>query len=522
MEVENHPYLDLRNFELDRSVGQLVRKDISHKINGVCIGQPDENLLMIVVTEPDETYIYDLIELSTDKKFKAKLLKGDADVIKLALEYVYDVPVARREEPWKQWLETKKFSTEALGLVGQDEKDGNVEVTGAAVESADRLIKEAIASGASDIHLETFEDGLIVRYRQDGVLRVVNQFTEPSLSRALVKRLKVMAQMDITQERSCQGGRISVQIGELGYDLRVSIVPVPAGESVVMRLLNKGAFNTKLTDLGMSEYGLVRYRHMIDAPFGLILTCGPTGSGKSTTLYASLKSIARPDRKILTVEDPIEYQMPGIIQVQVNTAHKDPSKRVTFSAALREFLRQDPDVILVGEIRDEETARIAVQAALTGHLVLSTIHTNDAVGVVNRMKDMGVPPYLIASTLIGSVAQRLVRRLCSDCKKESQPTDAERALYEHHGVQLEKLHRPTGCPKCRDSGYKGRVGLYEILLNSDALREQIEESATALKMAALARAEGMGTLLLDGLQKAADGLTSLAEIKRVCRDDLVQ
>jgi type II secretory ATPase GspE/PulE/Tfp pilus assembly ATPase PilB-like protein len=518
--MSDHPFLDLRSFELSRQAGKLLRKDISQKIEGVCVGSPDEGLLTIVCTQPDETYIYDLVELSTEKRCKATLLKGDPDAIKLAIEYIYDVPAALEDEPWREWLESKKFSDTALGVMASGREEP-VEVTGAAVDMVDKVIKEAISGRASDIHLETYEDGLIVRYRQDGVLRIVNHITEPALCRALVKRLKVMAQMDITQDRACQGGRISVQVGDLAYDLRVSIVPVAAGESVVMRLLNKGAFSTELQDLGMAENQLGRYRHMIDAPFGLILTCGPTGSGKSTTLYASLKSIARPDRKILTVEDPVEYQMPGIVQVQVNNAPKDPARRVTFSTALREFLRQDPDVILVGEIRDEETARIAIQAALTGHLVLSTIHTNDAVGVVNRLKDMNVPAYMIASTLLGSVAQRLVRRLCRDCAMPSLPEAAEVELFERYKMTPGQLWRAKGCEKCRNTGYRGRVGLYEVMVNSEALREQIEQGDTALKIAQTARMQGMVPLLVDGLHKALEGLTSLEEIKRVCRDEVL-
>lgn len=514
------PYIDLRGFDFFRSMGQRLRKDISQKIEGVCIGQPGENLLAVVCTHPEETYIHDLIEMSTENRCKATLLRGDAEAIALAIEYAFDLPQAMHDVLWREWLETKKFTGETLGIVSGGHQEDSTELTGAAVEAADKVIKEAISARTSDIHLETFDDGLVVRYRQDGVLRIVNQIADRGLARALIKRLKVMANMDITLDRSCQGGRISVQIGTFAYDLRVSCVPVASGESIVMRLLNKGAFSTELTDLGMAQAQLTRYQHMIAAPFGLILTCGPTGSGKSTTLYASLKSIARPDRKILTVEDPVEYQMPGIVQVQVNTAPKEPSRRVTFSTALREFLRQDPDVILVGEIRDEETARIAVQAALTGHLVLSTIHTNDAVGVINRLKDMGVPPYLISSTLLGSVAQRLVRRLCTECREVVQPTPADVELYRRYDLESGPLYQARGCDACRHTGYKGRVGLYEVMLNSETLREQIECAATAQKMSMTARSQGMVTLLLDGLYKALEGLTSLEEVKRVCRDDI--
>lgn len=516
------PNINLREFELERSLGLLLSEEISRKIEGVCIGRPDENLLMIVVTQPEETYIYDLVELSTQHKFKAQLLQGDAESIALAQEFIYKVPQARREEPWKIWLEGKKFAEESLGVVSRDSSGEGAEVTGDAVDAAEKILKEAISSGASDIHLEMFDDALIVRYRHDGLLRIVNEFSDLSLGRAIVKRIKVLAEMKITQDRICQGGRISVKVGNFAYDLRVSIVPVGAGESVVMRLLNKGAFDTNLGDLGMGELEMARFKHMIDAPFGLILTCGPTGSGKSTTLYASLKSIARPDRKILTVEDPVEYQMPGINQVQVNTAPKDPKAQVSFSRALREFLRQDPDVILVGEIRDEETAKTAVQAALTGHLVLSTIHTNDAVGVVNRLKDMGLPPYLIASTLLGSVAQRLVRRLCEDCREQAEPNQEEMKILKRNGMTSKFVYRSKGCDRCRQSGYRGRVGLYEVFSSSEESREGIEQEATALSLTNLAKSQGMRPLLHDGLSKALSGLTSLEEVMRVCRDDLVK
>lgn len=522
MSASSVPTINLRELDLDRRLGQVLSKEISLKIEGVCIGRPDDQHLTIVVTHPEETYIYDLVELFTEHRWKAQLFAGDPETIKLAIEYIYDVPAARLDESWKSWLESKKFSTESLDLVSKGES-GQVAVTGDAVEAADRLIKEAIASGASDIHLETYADGVLVRYRRDGVLQTVNNYNDLPLARALVKRLKVMANMDLTQERSCQGGRISVQVGGQGFDLRVSAVPVADGESLVMRLLSKRDFSTTLPDLGMSGDSLARYRSMIECPFGMILACGPTGSGKSTTLYASLKSIARPDRKLLTIEDPVEYQMPGIVQVQVNVAPKNEERRVTFSAALKEFLRQDPDVILVGEIRDQETAKVSVQAGLTGHLVLSTIHTNDAIGVVNRLKDMGVPPYLIASTLIGSVAQRLVRKLCPNCAVPSAPDAEALGLLSRFGLETSNVlaAHPNGCQDCRGLGYRGRVGLYEVLCVTDELKQEIEKGATALEMKKIAVSQGMKTLLEDGLSKVISGQTSVAEVKRVCQDALV-
>lgn len=503
------PSVDLSSIPLDREVGQLLRADICRKIRGVAIGRVD-NTLVVAVEDATDPAIYDLIDVSTDHAFKANLVQADRALIQLAHEYIFSVPLARLGEPWKQWLDTKRLQNEKLATAGQ-------EVGGNAVELADRLLKEAIAVGASDVHLETFQSHLRVRFRQDGLLRVVDEIYDLDLAHALIKRLKVMANMDITQERLTQGGRISVEIAGRGFDLRCSIVPVPSGESLVMRLLSKGSFNTTLEDLGFSPAQLAVFKSMIERPHGLILTSGPTGSGKSTTLYASLKSIARDDRKLLTVEDPIEYEMPGIIQVQTHTSATDPEKRVTFASALREFLRQDPDVILVGEIRDPETASISIQAALTGHLVLSTIHTNDAVGIVNRLKNQGVPAFMIASTLLGGIAQRLIRRLCSHCKQPAPLDEEILAMMNQDQLSDIQAFQARGCEHCRDSGYKGRVGLYEMLRVNNEIRELIEQNATALQIRQAARRQGLKTLWQDGLRKVASGLVSLEEVKRVCQ-----
>jgi type II secretory ATPase GspE/PulE/Tfp pilus assembly ATPase PilB-like protein len=513
------PTIDLTELNLDRAVGQQLPEALAKKICGVCIGQPDEHLLTLVVTDPSEVSIYDLIDIGTEHKFKVQLLGGDESQIKLAQEWIYHVSEARYNEPWTQWMATKRLESASVSLT-QANSSAATEVTGQAVSAADKILKEAIAVGASDIHLECFSSGLTVRYRQDGLLRIVDEYSDMALTDAIVKRMKIMAQMDITQGRVTQGGRISIEVGGKGYDLRVSIVPVPDGESVVLRVLNKGAFSTTLADLGLQPEQLQRFKKFIAHPHGLILTCGPTGSGKSTTLYASLKSIQRPDRKILTVEDPIEYQMPGIIQVQVNTAPKEVERRVTFASALREFLRHDPDVILVGEIRDEETARISVQAALTGHLVLSTIHTNDAVGIINRLKDQNVKPYLISSTLIGGMAQRLIRRVCKACAQPVKADDEQLAILERFEIDRSGLMAGTGCEVCRGTGFKGRVGLYEVLTLTDELKELIERDATVLQLTTLARQQGMKSLLEDGLSKAAQGLVTLEEVQRVCMMDL--
>lgn len=516
------PFLDLSTAELERAMGQKISREISARIDGICIGQPGEGQLSLVVSDPTEITIYNIIEVSSNGEFRAVLLRGDPVLIKLAREYIYETSSVRQQEPWQEWLQSKKFDTQELAVKTDGQASQKDEITGTAVETADRLIKEAVAVGASDIHLEMFEDVLLVRYRQDGVLRAVAEIGPASEARSLVKRFKVMARIDVTQDRINQGGRISITVAGKSYDLRVSVVPVPDGQSLVLRLLSKGDFNTSLTHLGFSEKHHRLYRQLIQRPHGMLLTCGPTGSGKSTTLFASLKELLRPDRKFVTVEDPIEFRLPGVVQVQVNTAPKENDKRVTFANTLREFLRQDPDVIMVGEIRDEETAHVAVQAALTGHLILSTLHTNDSVGTIHRLKELKTAPYLIASTLLGVVAQRLVRRNCIHCQEPVQPTEEDLRLFSNHGYSPQQLNlqEGKGCVKCRRSGRLGRMGIFEILVATDEIRDLIERSATKLEIATKAKQQGMATLLDDALRKAADGVISMAEVRRVCEVDL--
>ncbi|MCA9778028.1 MAG: type II/IV secretion system protein [Candidatus Eremiobacteraeota bacterium] len=516
------PYVDLASMVLDRDHGHLLSKEISTRIDGICVGQPSDDRLTVVVSDPTEIEIYNIVEVSTQGRFKPVLMRGDRQLVRLAREFIFDVPAVRRHETWQEWLESKRFSTDDFSLDSGKEGETEQEITGKTVEMANRIITEAIALGVSDIHLETFEHALLVRYRTDGVLRVVDEVKPLADARALVKRFKVMAKIDVTQERINQGGRISVRVGDLDYDLRVSVVPVPGGQSMVMRLLNKGDFKTSLQDLGFSEKQLDLYRQLIHNPHGMILTCGPTGSGKSTTLFASLNEIVRPDRKVMTVEDPIEYRVPGVVQVQTNTAPREAEKRVTFANTLREFLRQDPDVMLVGEIRDQETAHVAVQAALTGHLVFSTLHTNDAVGAINRMKQMGVEPFLLASTILGVVAQRLVRRTCSDCAQPVEPSERELEMFGSRGISSTDLNlrEGVGCESCRRTGFRGRVGLFEMLAVTEEIQDLIERDATKLEIYRQAVRDGMHTLLDDALAKAAQGLISMLEVQRVCKLDL--
>ncbi|NND39935.1 MAG: type II secretion system ATPase GspE [Pseudomonadales bacterium] len=373
------------------------------------------------------------------------------------------------------------------------------------------LLTEAVKENASDIHIETFEKRLVVRYRVDGVLREV---VEPKrvLAPLLVSRIKVMAKLDIAEKRVPQDGRISIRIGGREIDLRVSTMPSSNGERVVMRLLDKQAGRLKLTSLGMGREDLERMRVILKRPHGIVLVTGPTGSGKTTTLYAGLTELNHASRNILTVEDPIEYNLEGIGQTQVNN-----KADMTFARGLRAMLRQDPDVVMVGEIRDIETADIAVQASLTGHLVLSTLHTNTAIGAITRMYDMGVEPFLLSSSLVGLVAQRLVRVLCPDCKEPYLPDAKERKLLGIEEHDPHSMFRPVGCPKCNNLGYRGRRGIYEVVSIDGDLRRMIHDQSSEEDMVRQARKTSRG-IMGDGISKVLAGLTTVEEILRVTQE----
>ncbi|WP_271409324.1 type II secretion system ATPase GspE [Pseudomonas sp. Q1-7] len=374
------------------------------------------------------------------------------------------------------------------------------------------ILGEAVKAKASDIHLETFEQHLSVRLRVDGLLREVLR-PRRELAGLLVSRIKVMAKLDIAEKRIPQDGRIALRIAGHEVDVRVSTLPSAHGERVVMRLLDKQAGRLDLARLGMAAATRERLEGALHRPHGIILVTGPTGSGKTTTLYAGLASLNSLTRNILTIEDPVEYHLPGIGQTQVNT-----KVDMTFARGLRAILRQDPDVVMVGEIRDRETAEIAVQASLTGHLVLSTLHTNSAIGAVTRLVDMGVEPFLLCTSLLGVLAQRLVRVLCPDCKAAA-PADA--AACGHLGLDPEAaplLHHPVGCPNCQNSGYRGRQGIYELVLFDERLRQLIHEGAGEAALTRHARQHGH-SLFADGRDKVLQGTTSLEELLRVTRED---
>ena len=380
------------------------------------------------------------------------------------------------------------------------------------VRIVNRLISRAVESRASDIHIEPLEHNLRVRYRIDGVLREVE--TPPlQLRAAIISRIKIMARLNIAERRLPQDGRIKLAVRGKDIDLRVATMPTMHGEAVVLRILDRGSVALDFTSLGFEDAGLAAYREALARPNGSILVTGPTGSGKTTTLYASLIELNTPDRKVLAVEDPIEYQLDGVNQVQIK-----PQIGLSFAHVLRSMLRHDPDVIMVGEIRDLETAQIAIQAALTGHLVLSTVHTNNAASTLTRLLDMGVEDYLMTSTLNAIVAQRLVRRLCQDCCKPYTPLPellAQLGLAGRDGVTF---WRPGGCSKCNDTGYFGRISINEVLVMSDQVRRQILHHAEATELQRAALATGMRPMFHDGVGKAAAGITTIEEVLRVTRE----
>lgn len=374
------------------------------------------------------------------------------------------------------------------------------------------LLSEAIKEEASDIHIETYEKQLVVRFRIDGVLKEVLK-PNRKLSSLLVSRIKVMARLDIAEKRVPQDGRISLRIAGRAVDVRVSTMPSSHGERVVLRLLDKNTGNLDLEQLGMTDGIRVKFEDLIRRPHGIILVTGPTGSGKSTTLYAGLTEINSKDTNILTVEDPIEYELDGIGQTQVNT-----KADMTFARGLRAILRQDPDVVMIGEIRDLETAQIAVQASLTGHMVISTLHTNTASGAITRLQDMGVEPFLVSSSLLGVLAQRLIRTLCPKCKIEHVPDARERELLGIAADDDRRIFRANGCKSCGNNGYRGRTGIHELLQVDDNVRELIHGGRGELAIEKYIR-QFVPSIRHDGMSKVLAGITTLEEVLRVTREE---
>ncbi len=400
----------------------------------------------------------------------------------------------------------------------EEQEDSNVikDVEAPIVKLVNGIFVNAIKSGASDIHVEPYEQSLRVRYRVDGVMYTVMNLPT-KIKAALTSRIKIMSKLDIAERRLPQDGRIKLKLGKKrDIDFRVSVLPTLFGEKTVLRLLDKGNLQVDLTKLGFEQAALDDFMDSLNKPYGMILVTGPTGSGKTTTLYSALNYLNKPDTNIMTAEDPVEFNFMGINQVQVKE-----EIGLTFAASLRSFLRQDPDIIMVGEIRDFETAEIGVKAALTGHLVLSTLHTNDAPGTISRLLNMGIEPFLVSSAVILIMAQRLARKICTQCKEEEKipPAALVKAGFTEEAAKTVKCYKGKGCPTCNGTGYKGRVALYEVMPIRDELKELILEGASTAEIKKASIRLGMKTLRMSGITKAAEGVTTLEEVMRVTFGD---
>jgi general secretion pathway protein E len=473
---------------------------------GVCPLSVDGGVLTVATSDPLNPVITDDLRQATG--LAVRVVVSPLDAITEALDRAYEGA-------------TTQLQRIVEGMEDDRAGDGDEDVNhlrdmafeAPVVRLVNLLVENAISSHASDIHIEPFEDTLRIRYRIDGVL--FDQESPPRrLQAAVTSRIKIMAEMNIAERRLPQDGRIRVTLHGRRVDIRVSTVPTVHGESIVMRLLDRSSVFLPLEELGFTPDIRRRFEALIKRPHGILLVTGPTGSGKTTTLYAALDKINSPDRKIITVEDPVEYQLKGVNQIPVRA-----KIGLTFATGLRHIVRQDPDVILVGEIRDLETAEIAIQAALTGHLVFSTLHTNDAPGAITRLEDMGVEPYLVSSVLEGVLAQRLVRRICEACRTPDTPTpgDLEAIGVDPNGAYT--LYRGIGCDECRGTGYRGRFGIYELFPITEDVRSLMLRRASTPEIRRHAVEAGMVSLRIDGWIKARDGQTTVEEILRVTQED---
>ena len=470
----------------------------------------------VVVASADPLNFYPLEDLARLLESELELVVSPAEEILSAINRVYD----RLGRSAEGVIDDLTENEDNLSLLAQEieEPQDLLEASDEApiIRFVNSLLYQAIKERASDIHIEPFERDVVVRFRIDGVLYEILRAPK-RLQSSIISRIKIMGGLNIAEKRLPQDGRIRIKIAGRDIDIRLSTLPTAFGERVVMRLLDRSQVLLQLEDLGFSPENLRIMNELIQHTHGIILVTGPTGSGKTTTLYGALQKINTPDKNIITIEDPIEYQIPGIGQIQVNSKIS-----LTFANGLRSIVRQDPDVILVGEIRDAETAEIAIQASLTGHLVFSTLHTNDAPSAITRLVEMGIEPFLISSSVLAILAQRLVRVLCKDCREPDEP-DLEilRALEGEKWLEQGKFYRAVGCEKCLNTGYIGRTGIFELLLVDDEIRQMINRRADSNEIKQVARKKGMLTLREDALRKASLGITSLAEVMRVTQEDIV-
>jgi type IV pilus assembly protein PilB len=496
--IYNLPVMDLNKTDVELECIDMIPGDVARKFQVLPICRAGR-VLTVAMANPSNIFAID------DIKFITGLDVQPAVAGEMAIKRNIDKFYATTDS-LASIMEGIEDDIELVEEVDDDDINGQEGQNAPVVKLVNTLLAEAVKIGASDVHIEPYERHMRVRYRIDGVL---SEVMEPpiKLKNAITSRLKIMSELDIAERRIPQDGRIKLKIGTKKVDLRVSTLPCIFGEKVVMRILDKGNLNLDLADFGMEQKAIDDIYEAIAAPFGMVLVTGPTGSGKTTTLYSCLSKLNDSQRNIMTAEDPVEYNIDGINQVQVRD-----DVGLTFAAALKAFLRQDPNIVMVGEIRDLETGGIATKAALTGHLVLSTLHTNDAPSTVNRMIDMGIEPFLVASSTVLIMAQRLVRRICKNCKEEVKIS--EEALRDLGMPPGSSVSKGKGCDQCKGSGYSGRQGLYEVMPVTPEIRELILDRASTTELRKLAIKQGMLTLREDGLIKVNKGVTTVEEVLR--------
>ncbi|MFB3160718.1 ATPase, T2SS/T4P/T4SS family [Neobacillus sp. 179-J 1A1 HS] len=488
------PHINLLQYPFDTNLFSLVSKETA-KRNLIIPLKKEGNKLFVAMVDPMDFIVIDDLRLATGFQIETAIATRE-DIIRAINKY-YNVDEGLEE----------LFDDLPSNQSGQDDDVTNLDSP--IVRLVNQLLTNAVVQKASDIHIDPQETKIVVRYRVDGVLRV-ERVLPRHMQSVLTARIKIMSNLDITEHRIPQDGRIKMNLDFHPIDLRISTLPTVYGEKIVMRILDMGAALNDLAKIGFNTLNYKRFTEMIEQPTGIVLITGPTGSGKSSTLYAALNKLNSEEVNIITIEDPVEYQLEGINQIQVNT-----NVGMTFAAGLRSILRQDPNIIMVGEIRDKETAEIAVRASLTGHLVLSTLHTNDSLGTVTRLIDMGVEPFLIASSLTGIVAQRLVRKVCRVCAEEQEPTQREKEIFARRRLKIDKIVRGKGCPSCNMTGYKGRVALHEVLVLNDDMRRIIMNDDSFQRLKEQAIKNKTIFLIDDGLLKVKQGLTTTEEVLRV-------
>lgn len=503
------PLARIREAKLTPEVISLVPENIVRKHNVLPFELDEENPNILRVAMADPLDIIAVDDLSIVTNMQIEVMVATPSDIHFGIERYYgNEQVAKMADAYSRERREQQSARER-------QNEGNDEVDNAPIVLlVNKIIEQAVNERASDIHIEALEDSVRVRFRIDGVMQEMMQY-EKELLNAIVARIKIISGMNISEKRVPQDGRMTQRFDRVEYDIRVSSLPTVFGEKVVMRLASKSALTRDKKDLGFPEEELRRFDALVKNPHGIILVTGPTGSGKSTTLYTVLSELNSGDVNIITVEDPVEADVDGINQVQVNE-----KAGLTFASALRSILRQDPDIIMIGEIRDEETAGIAVKAAITGHLVVSTLHTNSAASTITRMEDMGVEPYLIADSTVGIIAQRLVRKLCPKCKRPHAITDMDKQRLHLRGEATPDIYEPGGggCAFCNGTGYRGRIGVYEIMPITPEIRRVISAGGGAEEIQKVALGQGMTTLRLGAAKLVLNGVTSIAEVERIATE----